>query len=286
MFTAAVAYTGKIKLGDREFTALLTQARNITGRFDRPYTRLYLTPTDASGRSVRSWSGQYYLSTLRPMDGELYQISATPTGDRLTVGPYRGEYGLLKVGPGERRNIEKLGVSGVLYSKQMMLPLGDVAAMPPAENLPEHKIPAGDYTPTYLTVNLGNLTARLSQNYYSKDEPHARLPKPTGKSLKIRKDNPVVLDFSRKPMVLFTSPARGQTVTPGSTVRIRAVIVDSQLDMLVRSLYDTTQKTGERTYRYSDGRTVTTPRYASLAPTVVITDSSGKQVAEGTMPFG
>jgi hypothetical protein len=235
---------------------------------------------------LRGWPGQYYLSTLRPADGQLYQISATPTGDRLTVGPYRGEYGLLKVGPGERQNIERLGVSGVLYSEQMMLPLGDVVSMPPAETSPEHKIPVGEYTPTYLRLDFGKLAASLSQNYYSKDAPHVRLSKPTAESLKIRKDNPLVLDFSRKPLILFTSPPKGQTVKPGSSVKIRAVIVDSQLDMLVRSLYDTTQKTGERTYSYAGGRTATIPRYASLAPTVAVTDSSGKQVAEGKMPFG
>ena len=35
-----------------------------------------------------------------------------------------------------------------------------------------------------------------------------------------------------------------------------------------------------------DGKPITAPSYAALDPMVVITDSSGKKVAEGTMPFG
>jgi hypothetical protein len=49
---------------------------------------------------------------------------------------------------------------------------------------------------------------------------------------------------------------------------------------------DTTDKISAYKYRIPGGEIVDIPRYRSLEPTVTITDSSGKQVAQGTMPFG
>ena len=97
---------------------------------------------------------------------------------------------------------------------------------------------------------------------------------------------PCVLEFSDKPLVLFNSPLKDQTFKPGDTVRVGAAIVDPALDLLLRGVKDTTQKLSERTYTDREGNKVTVPTYASLDPQVVITDSSGKQVAEGKIPFG
>jgi hypothetical protein len=285
-FTAAAARKGKVKLGGREFTALLAQTNVITGRFDAPYTGLILLPDDPSRRVLRTWSSLDYLSTLRWVGGEYYQFAATPTGDKLTVSPYRGETGLLKVSPGGRTGIEKVGLSGVLRSQRMMVPVGDVSSMPPAEKLPEHKVPVGDYTPMSLSVDFGKYTVSLSENYYAKEEPHAQITQPPAGSVKIRKDKPFVLDFSSKPAVLFISPPQKQTFKPGDSIYLRAAIIDPELNLLVRGLDDTSQKIRERTYMISAGNPVTIPQYASLAPTVTITDASGKQVAQGTMPFG
>lgn len=285
IFTAAVVRKGKIKIGDQEYMALLTQSGMITGRFDRPYTELHLAPVDSPGKRIRQWWGEGYLGAMRQVDGTLYAISATPTGDRLTVGPYRGQSGVFKIGPGGRE-IEKLGASGVLVSEEALVPVGNVTVPSPAEKSPEHKIPVGDYVPMYMSVDFGRLVISLSQNYYSQDEPHDRVPKPPVCTFRIRQHKPFVLDFSNKPSVLFTRPAKDETFKPGDSVKIGAVIIDPVLDILLRDLEDTTQKVGERTYTGEEGNKVTIPRYASLDPTVVVTDSSGKQVAEGKMPFG
>jgi len=285
-FAAAVARKGTVKLGDEEYTALLTQSQMINGRFDSPHTTLTLIPTDPSRKLTPWMTRPTTLSSLHWAKGEYFRISATATGDKLTVAPYRGDCGVLKVSLGDRKGIEKLGISGTLRSGNDRLPVGDTTPYSTAEKFPEHKIPVGDYTPYSLTVDVGKLAARFTQNRYSLEEPHTRMSKPPTGTIKIRKDEPVVLNFSNKPAVLFTSPTKGQTVKPGSSVRLRAMIVDPELNLLVRGLNDTTQKIRERTYKLSGGQSVTVPYYASLAPTVTITDSSGKQVAEGTMPFG
>jgi len=286
IFTPATARKGTIKLGDDQFTAFLTQGSAISGRFDVPYTGLLLVPTDPSRKTIRRFSGQESLSTLRWIKGEYYDFSATPTGDKLTVAPYSGDTGLLKVSAGDRQGIEKLGVSGVLNLGKRTLPLGDVYALPPAEKLAEHRIPVGDYTPLSLSVDFGPLEVSLARNYYSTEEPYGRMTRAREGGLEISKDKPFLLKFSKKPAMLFTSPSKDRTYKPGDVVQLRAVIVDPDLDLLVRGVDDTTDKLSAYTYRLPGGETVDIPRYRSLEPTVKITDSSGKQVAQGTMPFG
>ena len=102
----------------------------------------------------------------------------------------------------------------------------------------------------------------------------------------IRKDKPYVLDFTAKPEVDFQSPTEGKTFKLGEQIRLAAVIRIPDNGLLIGGLVDTSKKIGETKRMAEDGKPVTSPRYASLDPTVVIASSSGKKVAEGTMPFG
>ncbi len=70
--------------------------------------------------------------------------------------------------------------------------------------------------------------------------------------IKIRKDEPFVLDFSNKPEVLFASPAKDKTFKPGEEISVKAVLVDPVLDIMIRRLNDTTRKKKE-TIKYGDG---------------------------------
>ncbi|NQU23192.1 MAG: hypothetical protein HQ567_18085 [Candidatus Nealsonbacteria bacterium] len=279
--TAAVARQGKIKIGEVEYNALLTQARGITGRFDRPGTGLLLMPVDGAAGARPVGGGS--LGSMFDVDGTLFQVSASPTGDKLTVGPFRGEGGLLKVAAGDRKKIKKLGISGSLVSADVMVPLGDRMA---TKKRNKYRIPVGDYAPSYLAVDFGDLTMSFSRNYYAEDGSRPTKPKAATCSFKIRKDKPFVVDFADKPAILFSSPPKEQAIKPGSSVRVGAVIVEPKLDLLLRGLQDTSKKISERTVTGPDGKKVTIPQYESLDPTVVITNSAGKKVAEGKMPFG
>ena len=55
--------------------------------------------------------------------------------------------------------------------------------------------------------------------------------------------------------------------------------------MQVSGLSDTSKKIGEMKWMV-DGKQQTAPRYAALAPEVVITNSAGKKLGGGKMPFG
>ena len=87
-------------------------------------------------------------------------------------------------------------------------------------------------------------------------------------------------------MNTFTAPSQGKVFRPGDKILLKAMLRDSAADLMVRGLYDATQITRQRTVRNSDGESIKVPVYASLDPIVSITDSSGKQVASGKMPFG
>jgi len=263
----AVARKGEIKIHGRRHTALLAQLGTTAGSFDRPDALLLLTP-----RTNPTHSDDKLLGAIRTVDGKYYKISATPTGDKLTVTPCADNVGVLRVGAGER-DVEKREVTfGRLVSKGAVVPLGNFFSPVPAEDPAQRRIPVGDYAPTILNVRFGNVGLSLRPNG------------PPAYNIKIRKDEPFTLNFAAKGDLLLTSPSATQTFKPGSSVQFVAKIVDSDLNFMVNA-WDTTN-VSKRTYTYALGEKFTvTSSSASLDPTVVIRDSSGMQVAESKMPF-
>ncbi len=269
--TAPNARKGQIKIHGRQYTALLARVGTTTGSFDRPETVLLLTPADDPRHYIQSY--EKHLAAIRTVDGKYYKISATPTGDKLTVTPCGDNVGVLRVDAGDR-DIEKREVwGGILVSKEGAVPLGNFFYPVPAEDPGQRRIPVGDYAPKVLFVHFGNVHLSLRPNG------------PLAFNIKIRKDEPLVLNFSAKGNLLLTSPSPTQTFKPGRSVPLVAKIVDPELNLQVCT-WDATQKVNKRTYTYALGENFTTTSCTvSQDPTVVIRDSSGKQVAEGKMPF-
>ena len=89
---------------------------------------------------------------MRNVDGVLYQITATPNGDELRVGPYGGDFGILKVAPANKE-VKECGAVGVLMGKEKSVIFGAPAVTypPPEPKEPEHKLPVGDYSPSLST---------------------------------------------------------------------------------------------------------------------------------------
>jgi hypothetical protein len=280
-FVAAAAWEGRIRLGSHDFLALLAQPYIVTGRYDRSRAAaaIYLTPLNLSDKLVGQgrYSGftEDMLCTMRKVDGDLYSITASPLGDKLIVKPYRGDYGVFKIGPGGR-DIKDLKCRGSLESK--------TALIEEMEQRAEFKVPVGDYLPQYLTIRYGPLRISLSNNYHTEGKPQ-EMNKEWTYFIKIRKDKPYVLDFSNKPGVLFASPAKKQTFKPGDEITVKAVLIDRRCDIMIRHLNDTRYKE-KKTYESSDGKTQSYEQDLSLDPTVTIADSAGKTIAEGPMPFG
>ena len=145
-------------------------------------------------------------------------------------------------------------------------------------------VPVGDYQPVSLTIQYGRLrfSSRVSPAVQTTAD---RPPEPPAYPLQIRKDKPVVLEFSGKPEVRLMGPANGQSFKPGDTVMFRAMLTEPWQGITITGLWDTTQKTGEVKYRIGD-KEVSAPNYARLDPDIVVRNSKGEKLAEGKMPFG
>ena len=87
------------------------------------------------------------LSAARWRDGQLYTTSATPLGDKLTVKPYRGDFGVFSVGPG-KRTIKDIVMHGSLAAELMAVELVADPSVPQQKQETRcYKVPVGDYYP-------------------------------------------------------------------------------------------------------------------------------------------
>jgi hypothetical protein len=224
------------------------------------------------------------LGVIRQSDGEFYRISTTPSGDQLTVRAFGGERGAFELSVGNK-DIKPLGVVGSLAlressSKESTLLLGETGDPIQDERAQtaKYRLPVGDYRPLSLRVDCSDLRVSLRADY--------TLNSSTAGSIEVRKEKPYLLDFATKPDVHFLSPPEEDAFKPGDQIRLAAVLRISQNGFMINGLEDMSKKVREVNWTAEDGKQMTSPQYGSLEPTVAIADSSGKKVAEGTMPFG
>ncbi len=257
-------HTGTVKIGGESFTALLGHSGPVGGWFDDPHTALRLV---ADKGQEPGWSGGDRLMAIRGIAGTLYRFSCSPAGDRLTARPVTCPFGTLKAGPGAR-NLpgSEVTMQGSVRSKEALLGIGEVDGEGQTRPTTSWRLPAGDYQPYYLRVHMGSLDIEVSDNPHSDGRPRDRGARPYKYGIQIRPDRPFVFEFSNKPEVMFASPAQDLTVQRGATLEVKAVLVDPNLDIMIRGL------------RYGNGNDV--------VPSVVVTRQGGEIVGKGTMPFG
>jgi hypothetical protein len=214
-----------------------------------------------------------------------WEFSASPDGSRLRVAPFTGATGLLRLSAGDRK-FEEVTMRGHMNSKTYTVPVGEVdnrSEYGEFEACRECRLPVGDYMPSWVTFNYGDLRLFVSESYHSDGKPRDATRR-RHYTIKIREDKPFVFDFADEPDVLFALPRRDAEFKPGDKVEVNPVLYVPALDMMIRNVYDTEQKV-EKTITSGD-RTRTYKRDKSLDPTVVIRNGQGEVVAEGTAPFG
>ncbi len=265
---AASARKGELRLGKRAYSALLVPRNGMSGRMDHANTQLLLSPVDGR-KPAPSDPGMNVLGAIRAADGEFYRLSATPSGDRLTVRALGGERGVFELSVGDKE-IKPLGVAGILAWKDSMLPLGEIGERAATA---KYRLPVGDYRPSLLMADCGNLRISLRDDYTLTT---GTASKRAG-SIEVRKNKPYVLDLATRPEVHFQAPCEGETFKPGDQIRLAAVLRFPHNGLLIGGLEDMSKKTGETKWTAEDGTQMTSPQYSSLVPTVVITDSSGKR---------
>jgi hypothetical protein len=228
-----------------------------------------------------SWWGGDRLMAAHKVKGRFYTFSASPTGDQLTVHPYRGDPGSFEIGPGGR-TLNEMTVTGSLEGEERAVAVGGEPVKGHAKAAQRCQLPVGDYRPNYIDVEFGRLHIAISHNYHADGKPMGWSERTAVYAMTIRKDKPFVLDFSNKPDVMFASPAKDQRVKLGDSLEVKAVLVDPKLDLMIRRLEDTTPKPAKTT----DGQASGNGQPVSLDPQVIITRANGEKVAEGVMPFG
>jgi hypothetical protein len=273
-------YRGEIEVGGTPCEVLLGNDYAISGRLDTPGTLLMLSPKGPSGDRARWW-GSDRLMAVHKVKGRCYTFSASPTGDQLTVHPYRGELGIFEIGPAGR-TLEEMTVTGSLEGEERAVAVGGEIVNSSPKATRSCELPVGDYRPNYITIQFGHLRIAASHNYHADGKPMGWSERAPVYAMTIRKDKPFVLDFSNKPDVMFASPAKDLRVKLGESLQVKAVLIDPKLDMMIRRFEDTTPK---RT-KPSDGQDAGDQRPVSLDPQVIITRANGEKVAEGVMPFG
>ena len=265
-FVPLTFYAGRIKIADQQFDAILEQEMvGGNARLDGHVFMLYIM--EPGKKLSGTWFGADELSALRFVDGKYYTISATPIGDELFVKPYTGELGTLKIEPGPR-DIKYFTAAGSLTSPTAAVQIGKTEAGKPLELQPvtEWQVPVGDYAPYSLSVHYDALFIQIGYNFHSDGDLYNLRERPRMFPIQIRKDKPFVLDLANKPEIYFARPEKDAVYKPGEEVRVVAVLIDPVLDFMLRGL--------------------NSEKYKTLDPVVTIIDSSGKTVAEGSMPFG
>lgn len=271
-FVAAHVHSGRFEIDGTSYEACVGYQYEVGGRLDEPRTALILAAPD---EEPASWWGGDQLCAVHRLGGRFWRFACTPTGDKLFVRPYDGPVGTFEIGAGGRK-VERLTARGSLRSNEAAVAIGGALAggwPGPAQRC---DVPAGDYYPAYLTIELGDLSISLSNNYHANAQGQLREGREPVRGIAIRADKPYVLDFSNKPVVVFTQPdgAPERQFARGEEIQIKAVLIDPVLDVMIRRLNTV-----------APGASAADPPQ-SLDPKVVIKRTNGEIVAEGVMPFG
>ncbi len=264
---------GEITIEERQFSILLPMEGNRE-------MALYEKKTERSPY----WWGADEVNSMHKINGKYYEFSTLENKTKFSTRPYTGQTGVFKVGKGARQ-LEKAEFKGSVKSKNTSVAVGEVTGSWP-EATGECTIPVGDYTPSIMTVVYDNISISISHNYHRDVNGKQMHERELVYGFKIRKETPYVLDFSNKPVVIFDEPEPDKNrFEAGEEITFAAVLVDPELDIMIRDLTDTAVEV-EKEYTRSDGSKYTRKRKKSLDPTVVISRADGQVVAEGIMPFG
>lgn len=282
-FVTTEARKGRIAISGHRYDVLLGHNYLVSGCFNRPWTALHLIPNGDMNKQLH-WLNADRLMAVHKMDGTYYCFSATPSGDKLIAHPYEGKLGTFMGGSGGR-DITYIGCSGSLCSKDKSVAIGSELENGWPEPSSQSHIPIGDYLPLSLTIQYDKLRINLSDNYHADGKPLSRASVDKKYGIRIRENEPFVFDFSNEPEVMFASPGKDSRIKRGEELAVKAVLIDPELDVMIRHLTDTSRKVKQEETTV-DSRKRTVWRDVSLDPKVLITRANGDTVAEGVMPFG
>ena len=263
-FATSTARKGKIVLGSEEVELVLGHIVSVSGRYDRSMTGAFLVGKDNQLPVIAYW---------HHVGETFYYLSPSPAGDKVTVVPYSGPFGVFETGAGDGDKTPPTIEFGWLLSKNALI---DISHCRRADG--KIHLPVGDYRPFRMAIRCGQRRIGLAMDTSQLGQENAS---PAVYPIAIRPDKPFALDFTEKLGVVFESPAAGDRIKAGQTLAVQAMLRDTHANIMISAIEDTTKKRGST--KLGDQEM---DLFESVAPTVKITNSSGRIVAEGPMPFG
>lgn len=268
---------GELDIEDKQFAILLPAGETQFGESMALYEK-------AAGK-LPYWWGADELKSVHTINGKYYEFAVLDNRTKFAASPYAGPTGLLKVGKHNRR-VETATFNGSVESERYAAAVGPVNEDGWSQPCTECEIPVGDYRPAIMNVNYDNLSISISFNYHRDAQGRERSDRPELYGFSVREDTPYVLDFSNDPVVVFQTPAPNENrFKVGDEINFAAVLVDPELDIMIRGLRDTAVDV-EKEYTDAAGNKQTYTTQKSLDPAVTVTRADGEVVAEGVMPFG
>ncbi|MCU0913213.1 MAG: hypothetical protein MUC88_01460 [Planctomycetes bacterium] len=281
-FLPARAYTGRFEAGGSFYDAVLGYRYTLRDPLHDPTSPLCLVAQD--GRRVSSPNAEQ-LNVMTLLGGRYYRFSCTPAVDRLIVRPYDGPLGTLELGAGGR-DTQKLQMAGALCAPDFIVTTGaPFDGRSVFQGVRRCEIPVGDYCAGYLTVEMDQVRFSISTNPYPDASGRTHIGKDLIRGIAVRADQPFVLDFSHRPIVMFNRPAGNDPVARGSAVRIEAILVEPVHNTVMRALADLTRRE-TKLYTTPEGKEGAYEQAPALPPRVTIARADGEVVAQGIMPFG
>ncbi len=246
MFTPTMARQGHIKIGNNEHDIILAQTTAISGRYDHVWTACFMDGQRNGDTGL--------LADWPRVDGTLYQLTSNKEGTLLTVQPYAGKFGALKL---TSDNEAKISVdnSGFLLSKTKLINLANCKKQDDLAQIPED-----DYMPVNLTASIGD--TKLSLRFSPAPEKTDINPYP----LRIRDNDSPSLRLPTFKDVTFTWTNPEKNFKAGEPVNISAALGDTTTGLAIAGIAT------------KDGQ--------DNPPNVTILDSQGKVITQGKMPFG
>jgi hypothetical protein len=231
-----------------------------------------ILPKVASDDKAPKWWGMDALKRLHLINGKYYSFSKNKSQDRLFVNEYSGQFGKLVAGKGGR-DITGIKMRGSLQSEDISVAIRPSDGVDGPEYTSDCMLPVGDYRPASMSFNYGRVGFSVFNNSHNDVQGRSINDRPEVYGIKIRRDKPFILDFSNKPAVAFTLPAKDQRFKVGAEIEVKALIIDPKLDIMFLNLYETeTDDNGKS-------------KCTILHPKIVITRADGTEVTSGPMPF-
>jgi hypothetical protein len=260
----AVVRQGRAQIGDRTYTVILAPTECASSRYDlaSTYALIVLPYTGLKGMMQPGASEESYagpLSTMYLINGVWLNLSATQKGDVLTVSPYEGDTGVIRVSHNGETRGNRIH-DGTFRSRSGITIQNHGGFFAPQPDPRPLRLPVGDYAPAFLGIEIGQYEistrrrcAPDKQDEYGDSDYY----------VKISKDKAYVLDIGSTAEIVFSRPKAGPAPKPGDSVYAGWELVTPTL--MISSIMHRTSW--------------------SIHPAMTIRDSSGNVVSQGPFQF-